>query len=87
MNTEFFAGSCRAYYGELTFLEAFQRTGRIVNIVCTRSKEFSAHPIVLNYLNTPHVYIWYVQLSCPPFSPSLFNLNQNGIRLIIHTSF
>jgi hypothetical protein len=28
--------------------------------VCTRSKEFSTAPIVLNYLNTPHVYIWFV---------------------------
>jgi hypothetical protein len=67
METEFFATTCRAYYGEFTFLEAYQRTGRcaynarrMVNIVCTRSKEFSTAPIVLNYLNTPHVYIWFV---------------------------
>ena len=60
MKTEFFARTCKAYYGELTFLEAFQRTGRVVNIVCTRSKEYSTQPIVLNYINTPQVFIWYV---------------------------
>jgi hypothetical protein len=30
METEFFATTCRAYYGEFTFLEAYQRTGRCV---------------------------------------------------------
>ena len=60
MKTEFFARTTQAYYGEMTFLEAFQRTGRVVNIVCTRSKEYSTQPIVLNYINTPHVYIWCV---------------------------
>ena len=28
MQTEFFAATCPVYYGEYTFLEAYQRTGR-----------------------------------------------------------
>ena len=54
LSTEFFAGSCRAYYGELTFLEAFQRTGRTV----TRSQ-------VLTHPSPPNVLV-LLHLSLPP---------------------
>eukprot|EP00128_Syssomonas_multiformis_P011041 Colp12_sorted_trinity150504_noHs@30816 len=57
MNWEEFADTCRAYYGAFTFLEAYQRTGRIVNIAVTKSHD-RPHPIVLNYVNSPDILIW-----------------------------
>eukprot|EP00163_Fabomonas_tropica_P031672 TRINITY_DN7615_c0_g1_i4.p1 TRINITY_DN7615_c0_g1~~TRINITY_DN7615_c0_g1_i4.p1 ORF type:complete len:546 (-),score=95.47 TRINITY_DN7615_c0_g1_i4:877-2514(-) len=43
--------------GDVTFQEAFDQTGRIVNITVnsTRQGDF---PRLLNYLTAPHVYIW-----------------------------
>jgi hypothetical protein len=44
----------KALCGELTFLEAFDRTGRVLNIVVTRS-DGRAPPLLCNYLTTPQV--------------------------------
>lgn len=49
----------RSQVGDVTFLEAYQRTGRIINMTVTpdgASKE--AIPILLNYLTSPDVLIW-----------------------------
>lgn len=43
--------------GHTTFLEAYQRTGRILNI-CVASDERFAPPLCLNYKTTPNVVIW-----------------------------
>ena len=41
----------------MTFREAYERTGRILNISVTpRSK--TEYPTILNYLTAPHVLIW-----------------------------
>lgn len=43
--------------GELTFREAFYRTGKILNITVSPASEHE-HPRLLNYLTAPSVLIW-----------------------------
>ncbi|MBF0236776.1 MAG: DUF3336 domain-containing protein [SAR324 cluster bacterium] len=43
--------------GEYTFEEAFERTGRMINISISPLYQ-SQHPRLANYLTTPHVLIW-----------------------------
>ena len=44
-------------HGSLTFLEAYQRTGRILNITCIPSDPHSPN-ILANYLTAPDCVIW-----------------------------
>jgi len=43
--------------GDMTFLEAYKRTGRTLNITVT-VKHKHATPVVLNHVTTPNVVIW-----------------------------
>jgi len=43
--------------GDLTFAEAFERTGRIINISVSPGNNFE-HARLLNYLTAPHVLVW-----------------------------
>ena len=43
--------------GDLTFEEAYQKTGRILNIVIAISDTLGT-PQLLNYITAPHVFIW-----------------------------
>jgi TAG lipase/steryl ester hydrolase/phospholipase A2/LPA acyltransferase len=43
--------------GDLTFKEAFEKTGRIINITVSPSGD-SDYPMLLNYLTAPRVLIW-----------------------------
>lgn len=43
--------------GHLTFQEAFDRTGRIINITVAPVNDFDP-PRLLNYLTAPHVCVW-----------------------------
>ena len=54
--------SLRDNCGDYTFQEAFDRTGRIVNIVVTPTAN-GRIPMVLNYLTSPHVYLWSTSLA------------------------
>ena len=54
--------SLRENCGDYTFQEAFDRTGRIVNIVVTPTSS-GRMPMVLNYLTSPHVYLWSASLA------------------------
>jgi predicted acylesterase/phospholipase RssA len=47
----------QANLGDVTFLEAYQRTGRIVNISVTPASK-NEYPTLLNYLTAPHVLMW-----------------------------
>lgn len=47
-------------FGDMTFAEAFAKTGRVLNIACTNSRRNGA-PILLNHLSTPTVVIWRYQ--------------------------
>jgi TAG lipase/steryl ester hydrolase/phospholipase A2/LPA acyltransferase len=48
---------CISNVGELTFQEAFDRTGRIINITVSPQNDFDP-PRLLNYLTSPHVCVW-----------------------------
>jgi len=48
----------RSNIGEYTFLEAFDRTGRICNITVSGLPGNTKYPMLLNYLTSPHVIIW-----------------------------
>jgi TAG lipase/steryl ester hydrolase/phospholipase A2/LPA acyltransferase len=54
--------SLRENCGQYTFQEAFDRTGRIVNIVVTPTRS-GRIPMVLNYLTSPHVLMWSAALA------------------------
>lgn len=47
----------RSNVGELTFEEAFRKTGRTLNITVSSSRKNEV-PRVLNYLTAPRVLIW-----------------------------
>ena len=48
--------------GEITFLEAFDKTGRVLNITVTRS-DGRAPPLLCNYLTTPHLLVHSASLA------------------------
>lgn len=48
----------RYNYGDLTFEEAYNKTGRILNITVCPTRTSSDPPLLLNYLTAPHVLIW-----------------------------
>lgn len=51
------ASAIRDATGDLTFKEAFERTGRIVNITVSPSGD-NDFPMLLNYLTAPRVLLW-----------------------------
>ena len=55
-------GSVAGMVKNPTFREAFERTGRLVNITCTpfKTKVKGSPPLILNHLTTPHVSILVV---------------------------
>lgn len=60
----------RKHIGEITFEEAFKRTGRIINITVSPVDKHQK-PRLLNYLTAPHVLVWSAVLaSCAV--PGLF---------------
>lgn len=68
----------RANIGDFTFQEAFDRTGRILNItVSPRSK--SDPPRLLNYLTSPHVLIWSAALASASL-PGVFEANRLMVK-------
>ena len=60
-----FEKNARFLYKQYTFLEAYKRSGRIVNIPVSVSKRGRPYPLLLNYLTSPNVLIWSaVTASC-----------------------
>ncbi|GAB4818468.1 hypothetical protein N2152v2_005514 [Parachlorella kessleri] len=55
----------RHLLGDLTFMEAFQRTGRILNIALSPA-DTSEPPRLFNYLTAPHVLVWSAAAPCCP---------------------
>lgn len=65
MTAEEFERTCKAYYCDWTFREAFNRTGRFVSVVVTPSYRARGEALVLNWVTTPDVLIWSaVAASC-----------------------
>jgi predicted acylesterase/phospholipase RssA len=55
--SSYLAKTLRSELGDLTFAEAFQRTGRVINIPVAPQRA-SDFPRLLNYLTAPHVIVW-----------------------------
>lgn len=69
VDTETFGAALRTFLGDATFLDAFQRTGRIVCVSVVarygRNKHAPTSPLLLSYLTAPHVLLWSaVAASC-----------------------
>lgn len=62
-SSEVLERALRDNIGELTFLEAFDRTGRICNITVSGVPGSTEYPMLLNYLTSPHVLIWSAALA------------------------
>lgn len=56
--------------GDLTFLEAYEKTGRVLNVVVC-SANADEPPRVLNYLTAPQVLVWSAVAASSAF-PGLF---------------
>lgn len=60
----------RRLLGDATFLQAFQHSGRILN-VSVSAADTNEPPRVLNYLTAPHVVVWSA-VACSSAFPLLF---------------
>ncbi|KAI3427163.1 hypothetical protein D9Q98_007100 [Chlorella vulgaris] len=59
----------RSMLGDLTFMQAFQQTGRVLNVSVTAA-DTNEPPRLLNYLTAPHVVIWSA-VACSSAFPGL----------------
>lgn len=73
-DTEHFRQCCRANIGNFTFQEAFDRTGRILNIIVSPQNRTDP-PRLLNYLTSPHVLIWSAAVASSSL-PGIFEPNK-----------
>lgn len=73
-DTEHFRSCCRANVGNFTFQEAFDRTGRILNIIVSPQNR-SDPPRLLNYLTAPHVLVWSAAVASSSL-PGVFEPNK-----------
>ncbi|MDT8991701.1 DUF3336 domain-containing protein [Curvibacter sp. APW13] len=71
----------RKHLGELSFEEAFKRTGRIINITVSPVDKHQK-PRLLNYLTAPHVLVWSAVLaSCavPGLFPAVMLMSKDRL--------
>mmetsp|Transcript_11158 Transcript_11158/g.26811 ORF Transcript_11158/g.26811 Transcript_11158/m.26811 type:complete len:851 (-) Transcript_11158:60-2612(-) len=73
-DTEHFRECLRINVGDFTFQEAFDRTGRILNITVTPNNA-SDPPRLLNYLTAPHVLVWSAAVASSSL-PGVFESNR-----------
>lgn len=73
-DTEHFRECLRANVGNFTFQEAFDRTGRILNIIVSPQNR-SDPPRLLNYLTAPHVLVWSAAVASSSL-PGVFEPNK-----------
>ena len=64
--------------GNFTFQEAFDRTGRILNIIVT-PKNKNDPPRLLNYLTAPHVLVWSAAVASSSL-PGVFEANRLVVK-------
>lgn len=72
LDNEHLKQNFRDMIGDLTFLEAYERTGRILCITVSAMRGGRACPRLLNHLTAPHVVIWSASVaSCA--APGIFS--------------
>ncbi|KAL0491652.1 triacylglycerol lipase SDP1 [Acrasis kona] len=77
--------------GDVTFEEAYKKSGRILNITISSNQKFSMGPSLLNYLTSPHVLVWSAAAAscCVPgvYKPvSLMAKDRRGHIINYHAS-
>eukprot|EP00529_Nitzschia_sp_RCC80_P000256 CAMPEP_0113446790 /NCGR_PEP_ID=MMETSP0014_2-20120614/3899_1 /TAXON_ID=2857 /ORGANISM="Nitzschia sp." /LENGTH=864 /DNA_ID=CAMNT_0000337915 /DNA_START=74 /DNA_END=2668 /DNA_ORIENTATION=+ /assembly_acc=CAM_ASM_000159 len=77
-DTEHFRECLRVNVGDFTFQEAFDRTGRILNITVTPNNS-SDPPRLLNYLTAPHVLVWSAAVASSSL-PGVFESNRLMVK-------
>jgi predicted acylesterase/phospholipase RssA len=77
-DTEHFRECLRVNVGNFTFQEAFDRTGRILNITVTPNN-VSDPPRLLNYLTAPHVLVWSAAVASSSL-PGVFEANRLMVK-------
>jgi TAG lipase / steryl ester hydrolase / phospholipase A2 / LPA acyltransferase len=77
-DTEYFRNCVKVSIGNFTFQEAFDRTGRITNIVVT-PKNATDPPRLLNYLTAPHVLVWSAAVASSSL-PGVFEANRLVVK-------
>lgn len=77
-DTDHFRECVRANVGNFTFQEAFDRTGRILNIVVTPLNSGDP-PRLLNYLTAPHVLVWSAAVASSSL-PGVFEANRLVVK-------
>jgi TAG lipase / steryl ester hydrolase / phospholipase A2 / LPA acyltransferase len=77
-DTDHFRKCVRQCVGDFTFQEAFDRTGRITNIVVTPNNS-SDPPRLLNYLTAPHVLVWSAAVASSSL-PGVFEANRLVVK-------
>ena len=77
-DTEHFRQCLRLNIGDFTFQEAFDRTGRILNIIVTPNNS-SDPPRLLNYLTSPHVIVWSAAVASSSL-PGVFESNKLMVK-------
>lgn len=83
----------RQLLADITFLEAYERTNRFLNVTVTAA-DTNEPPRMLNYLTAPHVVIWSA-VACSSAFPGLFPAQEllardsNGkfVKCVMHLSF
>ena len=68
---DFFQRCLRALLGDLTFQEAYDRSGGRILCVCVCATRRGEKPRLLNYLTSPHLVVWSAVAASCAF-PSLF---------------
>lgn len=77
-DTDHFRECLRINVGDFTFQEAFDRTGRILNITVTPNNK-SDPPRLLNYLTAPHVLVWSAAVASSSL-PGVFEANKLMVK-------
>jgi TAG lipase/steryl ester hydrolase/phospholipase A2/LPA acyltransferase len=77
-DTEHLRECLRINIGDFTFQEAFDRTGRIINIIVTPNNS-SDPPRLLNYLTAPHVLVWSAAVASSSL-PGVFEANKLMVK-------
>mmetsp|Transcript_8731 Transcript_8731/g.18118 ORF Transcript_8731/g.18118 Transcript_8731/m.18118 type:complete len:883 (-) Transcript_8731:151-2799(-) len=77
-DTNYFRECVKSNIGDFTFQEAFDRTGRILNIVVTPLNK-NDPPRLLNYLTAPHVLVWSAAVASSSL-PGVFEANRLVVK-------
>lgn len=77
-DSEHFRECLRCNIGDFTFQEAFDRTGRILNITVTPTNS-SDPPRLMNYLTAPHCLVWSAAVASSSL-PGVFEANRLMVK-------